>query len=224
MKKNVFNLKKLNSTDGLAHHPFVIRIKGLKSPLIKVKGKKVIFTHILKTAGTSVLNAIDQKFKLHIPASEALRRVGKNEFSEAFKFSFVRNPWSKVFSHYNYNVKTNQQNMKTKKIPFNDWVSCTFGENKDYFYYHRGVHFVDQMSWLVDEDENILVDYIGKFENIDNDFANICKHLKIENKLSHLNKSFKRKTKNYKEYYNKSSIEIVRSVFKRDIKHFGYDF
>ena len=224
MPKNLFNIRKLKFFESIPRHFFLSRYELLKNPVIKVNGKKVIFTHILKTAGTSVLNAIDQKFKLHIPANEALRRVGKKEFSDAFKFSFVRNPWSKVFSHYNYNVKTNQQNMKNKVIPFNDWVYCTFGDNKDYFYHHRGIHFVDQMSWLVDEDENILVDYIGKFENIDNDFAHICKYLAIENKLSHLNKSFKKKTKNYKEYYNKSSIEIVRSVFKRDIKHFGYDF
>lgn len=65
--------------------------------MIQVNGQDVIFVHILKTAGTSVINAIDQDFKLHLPAIEIIRRVGKERFDKSFTLSFVRNPWDKVY-------------------------------------------------------------------------------------------------------------------------------
>jgi hypothetical protein len=88
-------------------------------PIIKVNNKDVVFVHILKTAGTSLINAIDQDFKLHLPVTEIIRRVGDDNFKQAFSFSFVRNPWDKVYSHYKYNIKTNQHLMKSNSISFN---------------------------------------------------------------------------------------------------------
>lgn len=191
-------------------------------PVINVNGKEVIFIHILKTAGTSVINAIGQDFKLHLPVTEVLRRVGEDNYHQAYTFSFVRNPWDKVYSHYKYNVKTNQHLMKTHPINFNDWVLKCFGPHKDYFYYHRQIQFTDQLTWLIDETGKIKVDFIGRFENLNEDFEIVKNKLELQNSLPHLNKT--QKEKSYQEQYNAQSREIIAQVFKRDIEYFNYMF
>jgi hypothetical protein len=190
-------------------------------PIINVNGQDVIFVHILKTAGTSVTNAIGQEFKLHLPVTEIIRRVGEDKFENAFSFSFVRNPWDKVYSHYKYNVKTNQHLMKTKPIDFNIWVKKCFGEVKDYFYYHRQIQFTDQLTWLKNNDGKIAVDFIGKFENISEDFKIIQEKLKLKCGLPHLNQTQKI---SYREQYSQEACDIVARAFKADIEYFNYTF
>lgn len=191
------------------------------NPVIQVNGQDVIFVHILKTAGTSVINAIGQEFKLHLPVTEIIRRVGKESFDKSFTFSFVRNPWDKVYSHYKYNTRTNQHQMKTKPIDFNLWVKKCFGKEKDYFYYHRQIQFTDQLTWLKDEQNNMVVDFVGKFENINEDFEYIQKKLNLKDGLPHLNKTQKL---SYKGQYNQEAIDIIAEVFKADINYFNYTF
>jgi hypothetical protein len=190
-------------------------------PIIKVNNKNVVFVHILKTAGTSLINAIDQDFKLHLPVTEIIRRVGDDNFKQAFSFSFVRNPWDKVYSHYKYNIKTNQHLMKSNSISFNVWVKKCFGEEKDYFYYHRQIQFTDQLTWLKNVKGEIAVDFIGKFETIDKDFNFIEKELQLKNGLPHLNKTL---SVDYREQYNQESCDLIAKVFKADIDYFNYSF
>ena len=190
-------------------------------PIIRVNNQDVIFVHILKTAGTSVINAVGQEFKLHLPVTEIIRRVGEDDFNNSFTFSFVRNPWDKVYSHYKYNVKTNQHLMKTNPIDFNIWVKKCFGNEKDYFYYHRQIQFTDQLTWLKNHKGKIAVDFIGKFENISEDFIIIQKNLKLKEGLPHLNKTQKI---SYREQYNQESCDIIAKAFKADIDYFNYSF
>lgn len=190
-------------------------------PIIQINGQDVVFVHILKTAGTSVINAIGQDFKLHLPVTEIIRRVGEDKFKNAYSFSFVRNPWDKVYSHYKYNVKTNQHLMKTKPVDFNIWVKKCYGDEKDYFYYHRQIQFTDQLTWLKNNKGEIAVDFIGKFENINEDFSIIQKKLNLNEGLPHLNKTQK---VSYRKQYNQESCELIAKAFKADISYFNYSF
>jgi hypothetical protein len=158
---------------------------------------------------------------LHLPITEIIRRVGDDKFENAFSFSFVRNPWDKVYSHYKYNIKTNQHLMKINPIDFNTWVKKCFGEEKDYFYYHRQIQFTDQQSWLKNSKGEVAVDFVGKFENINKDFSIIQKKLNLNDGLPHLNKTQK---VSYREQYNQESCDIIANAFKADINYFNYSF
>lgn len=200
---------------------YVTRNSPDPHPVIEVNDKKVVFVHILKTAGTSVINAIGQNFKLHLPASEIIRRIGRESFENSYSFAFVRNPYEKVYSHYKYNIKTNQFNMKTHPIDFNLWVKKCFGTEKDYFYYHRQIQYTDQITWLIDDDNQICVNFIGRFESLNEDFRIIQKKLNIKKALPNLNKT---SSEDYRKFYNQESINTISKVFKRDIDHFKYKF
>jgi hypothetical protein len=65
------------------------------------------------------------------------------------------------------------------------------------------------------------VDYIGKYENLQDDFDEICRQIGINASLTHKNKS---KHKDYREYYNDYTRNLIEEAFKEDIEMFGYSF
>ena len=78
------------------------------------------------------------------------------------------------------------------------------------------------MNYISDNEGNILVDFIGRFENINDDFEIIKSKIGITNiKLEHLNKFEHR---NYREYYSDNDIEKVYKMYEHDIKYFNYEF
>ena len=84
-------------------------------------------------------------------------------------------------------------------------------------------HFMPQYKWITDEKGNILIDFVGKFENLNKSWESIYKDLSIEgyNALPHENLSAHRC---YEDYYSNKTRRIVRRIYKKDIKMFNYTF
>ncbi len=78
-----------------------------------------------------------------------------------------------------------------------------------------------QTSCLVDESGNLLVDFVGKFENLDQDFQSICQKVGISASLPHINKS---KRTNYQDYYDAETRDLTARLYAEDIERFGYTF
>lgn len=197
----------------------IIRL-NTSSPILEINDTKFIFIHINKTAGTSILNALEVKKKQHLTSKEVIQKIGKDKWDNVFKFSIVRNPWAKVYSHYKYRIKTNQTSLGDQTISFNDWVKETYG-TQNYKYYDNPKMFAPQLTWLRNENDELDMDFIGKFENLPEDFKVIKKELKLKRDLQHLNAT---KADDFRIEYNQESIEIVSSWFKEDIEYFNYSF
>ena len=72
------------------------------------------------------------------------------------------------------------------------------------------------------DDSGIVVDYVGRFENLEADFRVVCERIGLPPlKLPHIRKSCH---KDYRRYYDKKTIRTVAEVFKEDIRMFGYEF
>src|SRR5687768_492427 len=121
----------------------------------------VIFVHINKTGGTSIEQALGLRFQ-HKTALELRAELGRRNWERQFSFAFVRNPWDKVASHYRYRVKTNQTDLGTHTIPFDEWVRLAYGE-QDAKYYDQPKMFMPQVDWISDEQGEIMVDFVGRF-------------------------------------------------------------
>jgi hypothetical protein len=206
------------------------------------KSHNFVFIHIPKTAGTSIERCLldnnlisvgsqwlqgkidNNEFKQskysnqywhHLNTCEVRQAIGKEQWSNYFKFTFVRNPWDRAVSFYYY-IKQSIKNPnslsfgKTYPDTFEDWVEKQNLPS-------------DQQSQITDSNGKIMVDFVGKFENLENDFKVVSSKLELpELKLEHLKKTNRQ---NYQTYYEKDrTIQIIADKYKQDIDLFGYEF
>ncbi len=143
-------------------------------------------------------------------------RLGDEIFRNYYKFSFVRNPWDRVVSLY-LRKEGIQLREKMSFEKFVDWIKYS-SSTCEY-----PVPQTNQLDWLVDPSGKLLVDFVGKFERLNEDWEIIARNLKINQTLPHKNKN-KARTKHYTEFYNTTTRKIIEEKFKIDIEYFGYTF
>tara|TARA_Y100001933_G_scaffold117815_2_gene117760 strand:- start:5103 stop:5753 length:651 start_codon:yes stop_codon:yes gene_type:complete len=207
---------------------------------------KFIFTAIPKTGTTTIGNVLDRyvdvrygKFGWSFPGMNRnqnnshedktrhakLDEVKKDLFADDietfdsyFKFTFVRNPWDRCVSSWFYALKRAERgsgphiDLVKKYKTFQSWVGEKLYKSAP-----------DSCScWLFDSAENQIMDFIGRFENLQEDFNTICDKIGIPHQqLPHRNKS---KHTHYTEYYDDETKQIVAEKFAKDIEYFGYEY
>jgi hypothetical protein len=170
----------------------------------------------------------------HLTASEYVIKghIQQQQFDRLFKFSFVRNPWDRLVSEYLY---------RGHSFSFKDWLFKHFPTQDDDDFqgaYDAYRHIKPQYDFLYDQQGKLLVDYVGRFENLVSDFSEVSE-LITEQRLSlpHQNKTpvagFKHKVRalvipkrklDYQDYFDSESREFVENLYAQDIKHFAYQF
>jgi len=186
---------------------------------------KCIFIHIPKTAGTSIVKSLFNCVSRHTPYFE-YQKANKQKFDDYFKFCFVRNPWDRLLSTYLFLKKggLNAQDEKWAKNnisqyeTFNEFVTSWVNETN----IMQWIHFYPQHYFVCDGDLNIMVDYVGRQERIDEGYDFVCKKLGMENNL--LSKVNTTQHKHYSFYYSEEAKQIVEKVYHKDIELFGYEF
>jgi len=68
------------------------------------------------------------------------------------------------------------------------------------------------------------LDFVGRYENLVDDFDYICKKLNLDKILLPNKKGGMRKKKNYKEMYTEESVGKVKKAFSEDLNLLGYGF
>ena len=178
-----------------------------------------LFIHIPKTGGRSVEAALGCLYE-HKTARHKRREVGEVLWDNKFTFAFIRNPWDRSVSHYFYLRQTGQDHLEEQDISFENWVRLVFGE-QDPRYRSKPLHFAPQTEWVSDERGNLMVDFIGYFERFEEDFQEVCRHIGVQKKLPHKNKSSRG---DYRAYYTDETAQIISDYFASDIERFGYHF
>jgi hypothetical protein len=69
-----------------------------------------------------------------------------------------------------------------------------------------------------------MVDFCGRFEDIDSDFSTVCKTLRIKKSLPKLNKTNYKNNVDKIQSMQKEVIEKINSLYAKDFEVFGYDF
>ncbi len=168
----------------------------------------------------------------HLKSSEYVScgHMDEDKFNSYFKFAFVRNPWSRIVSEYRY------RNYH-KKMSFKDFILHGLPTESNYSDDYR--HITPQYDFLHDETGKLLVDFVGRFERLQEDFDLISSQLGIiHSQLPHINASkqkssligklmfLKERSKNYHytDYYNEETERLVRNMYKKDIQAFQYNF
>lgn len=104
-----------------------------------------------------------------------------------------------------------------------------FDENlsfNDFVVNHMQNNYLTRPHWhyIVDFNGDVAVDFIGRFENLSEDYKHVCNQLKIPNAiLPHKIKS-KYSNISYKDAYNEKTKRAVAVYYKKDIELFKYEF
>ncbi len=171
----------------------------------------------------------------HLSAAEYVScgHISQQDFDRYYKFSFVRNPWSRLVSEYRYRSFLSHKSFKDfvmNKLPNPGWDD-------------KYRHVMPQTEMLYDDNGHLLVDFVGKFETLQQDFNQVCEQLGFaESRLPHINSSDKksrdlrRKARNilhrnkesglqkYTEFYDTETREFVSELYRTDIENFDYSF
>ena len=214
MKKEVLN--KLNFFNKF-------KTKRKSSILSIFLEKNCLFFHIPKTAGISVSKSLFGDVKWgHRTVGFYKTHYGEDTFNSLFKFCFVRNPYKRLFSAYTFLKQggINNQDLEFSKsylkeyINFNEFVLKGL-ERKEIM---NWVHFKPQYTFICDENDRVVMDFIGKVENLKTDFNTVCKHLNIKSELQTLNKS-----KIIKNEFSEEIKTIIKLKYQKDFNLFYPD-
>ncbi len=153
----------------------------------------------------------------HLYARYILDSVGQGVFNHYFKFAFVRNPWSRCVSQYCY-----MKQRKDLRLYIGMGITASFREYLDCIVTKEHVQWAPQYKFITDENGGIMVDFIGRLEQLKKDLCVVANKTGIDlGKIPH-----KKKTRHrpYYEYYDDETLRIVGDMYGRDIELLGYDF
>lgn len=182
--------------------------------MIYSNSNKFMFYHIPKTAGTS-LHTVLKRYAVgpHVNEPHLTRvrsHVGveptwdKYKGSEYFSFAIVRNPYDRMFSLYNF--------LKRRRV-----IKETLEE------------FINKMDRepsqfkLLNYNGVVPLSFVGKFENLEEDFNFIADKINIKERYKNLPKLFKAVNNgNYKEQINNELKAIIDEKHHDDFINFNY--
>lgn len=210
---------------------------------------RILFVHIAKTGGTSIRSALRRlhwtdpyaipitlvneltrllkyktgaKFPRHAKAIAAYENIGEPFWSRLFKFTFVRNPWDLQVSSWHHLQRVSAAPTDQFET-FEDFLRYKFDPDRPWQYHFEASRQV-QSHYIIDFKGNVIVDFIGRFERLHEDFAEVCRLAGIRQlQLPHRRHSSERQ-RDYRTYYDDVTIELVANHYAEDIDRFGYSF
>ena len=205
--------------------------------------KSFLFVHVPKTGGTSMravlsryrhdphrlwtnrlLNAMGIPinyylgsyqhycFRTHDPLSRAAQVYPPELMERLFKFAVVRNPWDLLVSYWGFIRSTpgHKRHRRVARLDFAEFLSFAIA---------KGIG--RQKPLLVDRTGQVQLDYIGRFENLSQDFLEISQRLQIGGRLPHANRGGRR---DYRAHYTPRTRQLVHQAYAEDIDAFEYEF
>jgi len=142
----------------------------------------------------------------HIPAWRMKTYVGDEIWNRYFKFSFERNPWDRQVSFYAF--KTRNRNPRPSFDAFNRSKRQAYVWNWD----------------LYTIEDKVALDFIGRYETLEDDFRKVKDILGIKDELSLPKANASERGKSYRDFYTNESRETIGQWYKREIELFGYAF
>jgi hypothetical protein len=209
-----------------------------------------LFVHIAKTGGTSVRDALRQyrwggvyaaplaltslfsqmtrprhklgiKIPRHAKAIAAKEMFPRDVYNGFFKFVVVRNPWDLQVSAYHH-VRKNPIGMPDNVKTFAEFLDYKFDPSRPWNFM-LDITNEPQRDYIVDMRGNVIVDFIGHYESLQDDFDEICRRVGVPTTaLPHHRKAEGRK--DYRSYYSGDLADRVAAHFHQDIEVLGYRF
>lgn len=217
---------------------------------------KFIQVKINKCASTTIQHSLSRNTRNWIPHYHLLDQINiiekdvLQDSKKYFKFTFVRNPWDRLVSHYFFATrfkdgihpltKNPLPQQMLYKISFKEFImnleeikmntDFVLEDTLDKATYLKKLldskgFCTNCYDWISDENGKMLpIDFIGKVENINEDYNKLIKLLNYPFSSPTLPKENSTKHQHYTTYYDKDMIQVVKKLFEKDIETFKYKF
>ncbi len=216
--------------------------------LLSVK-HRFLFVHIAKTGGTSVRAALQAqrwrdpwywpmflcsrlshlsghriatKLPRHAKVVAAKELLPKEFFNQLFKFAFVRNPWDLQVSSFHH-IRRERPQYLSGHEDFAAFLRWKLDPERPY-QYHIDTSIESQTDYLIDLSGRVVVDFIGRYERLGEDFAEACRRIGMPAPALPHQRQARDRQKDYRGYYTDETAELIARHFARDIEILGYGF
>ena len=186
---------------------------------------KVLGILIAKSATTSTVDLFRDKY--------GFKRMKDTDYDydklkNLWSFTFVRNPWDRLVSTWASKVENTLEHCFKKHPEYKMEMGMSFdafiksidriSEPPEWW----DAHIRPQWYSTCNLRGDVILDYIGRMENYDEDLRHIQKHMTLEPiRPKTLNKT---KRNDYRTYYNSITARIVAKIYERDIDLFKYSY
>ena len=210
---------------------------------------RFLFVHIAKTGGTSVRAGLERvrrrdpyywlmfpchrlshltghrlgtKLPRHAKAIAAKELLPREFYDALFKFAFVRNPWDLQVSSFHH-IRRERPHYLQGHDDFASFLRWKLDPQRPY-QYHLDTSIELQSDYVIDLHGQLIVDFVGRYERLQDDFAEACRRIGIRvPALPHRREATDRE-RDYRRYYDDATAELVAQHMRADIERFGYGF
>jgi len=152
--------------------------------------------------------------RAHDDIVAAQKRMPAELFSRYFKFAFVRNPWDRLVSEYEFLLRKTKhgRHSRVKKLAgFKQFIQMQIPRKDAY-----------QINMLCNREGELLMDFVGKIENLDEDWQTVCDRIGIPYQA--LPRKNAGDHNHFQEYYDDECRQLVAQHWKKEIELFEYSF
>jgi len=209
-----------------------LKKKPIKQDNYSLKGfidNKCIFVRIPKCGTQAIANSLFGNLGCgHKTILDFQYIFSPEEFKSMYKFAFVRHPYTRLASAYfflkNGGVSKKDQEFSNNHLnyfrSFEEFIFKGFAIKKEIRQY---LHFQPQYKFISTNNRDILVDFIGRFETIEEDYKIIAQKLGLNQGL-HVKNKTRRKNQldSYLDLYNEKMKKVVFDFYKEDFFILNY--
>lgn len=193
--------------------------------------KGFFYNRVPKSANTTVCVALSKAIglpaqtvtiaKSSFTRPSELSRRDLAQFEDFFKFTFVRNPYTRILSSYLSKITTG---LKAHYLRGND-TRPSFSEFCEYLDsegLYMNAHWAPQTSLMLIPINRF--DFIGKVETFDRGWSFVASNLALENRrepTDRFNQLNSERT--IEKHYDDKCREIVKRLYRSDFECFGYN-
>jgi len=200
--------------------------------------QRFFFNRVPKSANTSVIVSLakiggkashsgsEAKLAFIRPSEIGFEQLA--ELEDFFKFTFVRNPYTRILSSYLDKITTG---IKARYIRDNreNGILPSFSQFCQYLNsggLYMNAHWAPQTSLMLLPIDQF--DFIGRVESFSRDLSFVASHVALNNPIEPPKRHFDHRSSQtnadarIEQYYDDQCLEIVRRLYRSDFECFGY--
>ena len=189
---------------------------------------RLIFMHIPKTAGTSIVSLLkeldkDLFVRMGHPLANEWKQFREEDYRDYRWFTVCRNPYDRLVSAFFY-IKNSGQNKNDKLLRDSfglaDVEFAEFVRNFDLrLLQSRPRHFVRQAEFI--EGRKDKISSVLRYENLQSDLDTLFSEFGLpETRLPYKNRS---ERSGFSDYYGEAERRKIQQIYQLDFDVFGYE-